>query len=146
MKKRKKSKKKRQKEQHEGEAIFLIVVICLITISLFTVDYVITGQTVTSVPRLCKDSDGDDSFIKGKVEIQNVMYEPFIENVFYDYCSDEQIVTEYICEWENSNSVAKTKEYVCEYGCYNGACIAPRLTNQNIFAMIYSGIAKIFGK
>ena len=144
--KKKIKRKKKQKYEKKGEVIFLIVVICLITIFLFTLDYVITGQVVTSVPYLCKDNDDDNIFNRGKVEIENIMYEPFVENVFYDYCSDDKTVLEYVCEWEKNNHVVKTKEYVCEFGCYDGACTSPRLTNQNIFTLIYSSIASIFGK
>ena len=84
-------------------------------------EYFNAGSEISPSPEQgsCYDSDGDDKYTAGYVEVNGMKY--------YDSCSyttqdnGEEVangVMENVCE----NGQAVVKNYNCENGCYEGAC------------------------
>ena len=124
------------KEDVKTTIVFVVILICLSLLFILALDSIITGY-YTSAPFHCKDSDGKNFFKAGQVELYTLMKEPTTLGIYYDYCSDENTITEYYCKWENYNYVVKTQQEECDFGCLEGVCIKPRAPKINIIDTIF---------
>ena len=122
--------------------LFLVILIaCVLVLFMLVWSANITGR-VTGVAYHCTDSDGDDIFNAGKVELFAMMEEKINTGSYMDYCSDEETVTEYYCVWENYNYLVDMKQEKCELGCSEGACVKPRTPRLNVIDYIYRFLKK----
>lgn len=73
----------------------------------------------TNATVYCKDSDGDNIYVKGYVR----GYESGTNNVIEktDYCDGEKSVVEYFCVSSANYVYSAVKD--CPYGCREGACV-----------------------
>ena len=110
----------------KGALIAVIVILLIIAVGFFLgfFDKIIGNVVSTPVSKAyCYETDGgDNQFVAGNMSYSYKYYEKNItrKNV-PDKCFYGNIwLLEYYCD---AKSMSKTKQYKCDKGCINGACL-----------------------
>jgi YD repeat-containing protein len=82
------------------------------------------GVIVSNISLECMDFD---VYLGSKNSLFNSSYVWLDGKYNYDYCLDDNTIKEYYCGISlfvnGFNEVVKSKDYSCDYGCENGACL-----------------------
>ena len=125
--------KRRGIQSHHRKDILLIVFLIAVILALiFILMYTDVSQNLKSLfnneiasdkgkVTQCNDLApvSNDYFTQDSIQIK---YELGAQDLFGDYCKDALNLVEYGC---NGTSVL-TENYLCDAGCYEGACISPK--------------------